>query len=247
MAKPIDILMVHGSWHGGWAWDGIAPLLREQGHRVLTPCLQGLGSDAANLRREIGLYAHVDQLEALVQKEDLRTLVLVGHSYGGALVHALEGRLADRLVAVVHLEGAVPEPGRAIIDIWDEERRSDTLKAIAEQGGGWRVPPPDPRTWGALGEEQIAWLMPKLTDQPIKTYRETMPLSDGGADCPHYYLFADDRDPQPYADVIQRFRQTPTWQIAATKGGHELIFTNPDAVLAVIHTAAEAGRLPEKL
>ncbi|NJO38173.1 MAG: alpha/beta hydrolase, partial [Rhizobiales bacterium] len=37
-----DILLVHGSWHGGWTWDGIAPPLRDLGHRVLTPCLRGL-------------------------------------------------------------------------------------------------------------------------------------------------------------------------------------------------------------
>jgi pimeloyl-ACP methyl ester carboxylesterase len=247
MADAIDILLVHGSWHGGWAWDGIAEPLRSRGHRVVAPCLKGLGGDAANLDRDIGLYAHVDQLEALVREEDLRDFVLVGHSYGGALAHALEGRIADRLHAVVHLEGAIPAPGCAIIDLWDEERRNTTLKAIADHGDGWRVPPPDPRTWGGLSEEQVAWLSPKLTEQSIKTYRETMPDNQPIAACPHYYLFADDRDPQPYEAVMERFRRMPTWQIAATKGGHELMFTNPDAVLTVIETAVEAGRLPETL
>lgn len=247
MVEPIDILMVHGSWHGGWAWDRIAELLKVKGHRTLAPTLKGLGSDTANLDEEIGLYAHVDQLEDLVHEQDLRRFLLVGHSYGGALVHALEGRIADRLYAVVHLEGAIPPPGDAVIDLWDEERRNTTLRAIAECGDGWRVPPPDPQTWGALTAEQIAWLAPKLTDQSIKTYRETMPIDQSIADCPHYYVFADDRDPQPYAAVIERLRTTPNWQIAATKGGHELMFTNPDAVLAAILTAAEAGRLPKEL
>ena len=246
MAKPMDILMVHGSWHGGWAWDGIAEPLRARGHRVLAPCLKGLGSDAANLAEDIGLHAHVDQLEALVHEQHLHDFLLVGHSYGGALAQALATRLTDRLHAVVHIEGAIPAPGRAIIDIWDDERRRATLKALAEQGDGWRVPPPDPRTWGALTDEQIAWLAPKLTDQSIRTYRETMPAEQPTPQCPHYYLFADDRDPQPYAAVIERFRKTPTWQIAATQGGHELMFTNPDAVLTVIETAVDAGHLPER-
>lgn len=247
MTKPIDILLVHGSWHGGWAWDGIAEPLRASGHRVLAPCLKGLGRDAANLAEDIGLHAHVDQLEALVREQDLRGFLLVGHSYGGALAQALEARIADRLHAVVHIEGAVPEPGGAITDIWDEKRLNATLKALAEQGDGWRVSPPDPRTWGALTDEQIAWLAPKLTDQSIRTYRETMPIDQPAPACPHYYLFADDRDPQPYAAVIERFRPMSNWQITVTKGGHELMFTNPDAVLAVIETAIEAGRLPERL
>jgi pimeloyl-ACP methyl ester carboxylesterase len=247
MAEPIDILLIHGSWHGGWAWDGIAKPLRERGHRVLAPCLRGLGGDAANLDQTIGLYAHVDQLETLVRDEDLQGFLLVGHSYGGALAHVLEGLIADRLHAVVHLEGAIPPPGRAIIDIWDDERRKATLEAIAEHGEGWRVPPPDPRTWRALSEEQVAWLTPRLTEQSIRTYREAMPDDQPIAARPHYYLFADDRDPHPYQAMIDRFRSMPNWQITATKGGHELMFTNAGAVLTAVKTAIEGGTLPERL
>lgn len=242
-----DMLLIHGAWHGGWAWDDIADCLRQRGHRVLAPCLKGLGSDSGNLHPDIGLHTHVAQLEALVRNEDLRGLVLVGHSYGGAVVHALEGRITGRLFAVVHVEGAVPKPGSKVIDLWDEERRNSVLKAFAEEQEGWRVPPPDLQSWGALSEEQIAWLKPNLTEQSLKTYREAMPSSDILADCPHYYIFAEDRDDHPYVEVIERFRRTPGWQIAATKGGHALMVTNPSAVRAVIQTAAEGGRLPEKL
>lgn len=247
MTNTIDMLLVHGSWHGGWAWDGIAKPLRINRHRVLAPCLAGLGSDAANLHRDIGLWTHADQLEAIVREQDLRDLLLVGHSYGGALVHALEGRIGDRLRAVVHLEGAIPEPGCPIMDLWDEERRTTTIAAIKDQGDGWRVPPPDPKTWGGLSIEQMAWLKPKLTDQSVKTNQDVMPTDLKSADCPHYYLFANDRDPQPYQTVIERFSQVPNWQLAATPGGHELIFTNPGAVLRVIDIAATGGRLSTDL
>lgn len=247
MAKRHDILLVHGSWHGGWAFDGIAPALRAAGHRVLAPCLSGLGRDAANLHREIDLWTHVDQLESMIRAQDLRNLILVGHSYGGALVHGLEGRVKDRLHAVVHLEGAIPAPGCSIMDLWPEDRRRSTLDLVQRQGDGWRVSPPDPGTWGALSDDQIAWLAPKLTDQAIKTYRDIMPADLEDADCPHYYLYADDRDPQPYQAVIDRFRREANWQLAATHGGHELMFTNPDAVLRVIEIAVAGGRLPSDL
>ncbi|MEM7045210.1 MAG: alpha/beta hydrolase [Pseudomonadota bacterium] len=242
-----DILLVHGSWHGSWAWDGVAATLRKHGHRVLTPCLKGLGSDAVNLAPEIGLFEHVDQLAALVHEEDLQNALLVGHSYGGALAHVLEGRIADRLCAVVHLEGAIAAPGEAIIDMWPEARRQATLAQIAETGDGWRVTPPDPRTWGALNDEQVAWLTPKLTPQSIKTYRDIFPVDLKAAPCPHYYLYADDRVPQPYAAVIERFSGAPDWQLAATEGGHELMITNPDAVMRIIEVALESGTLPPKL
>lgn len=247
MGQRHDILLVHGSWHGGWAFDDIGAALREAGHRVLAPCLLGLGRDAANLHRDIGLWTHVDQLERIVREQDLHNLILVGHSYSGALVHGLEGRVADRLRAVVHLEGAIPAPGCSIMQMWPEERRRSTLDMAEKQGDGWRVSPPDPRTWGALSNKQIAWLSSKLTDQAIKTYQDIMLVDLESANCPHYYLYANDRDPQPYQAVIDRFSQAPDWQIAATLGGHELMFTNPEAVLRVISTAVAGGCLPSNL
>lgn len=242
-----DILLVHGSWHGGWAWDEIARPLREQEHRVLTPCLRGLGSDADNLDPAIGLWEHVDQLQAIVEEENLHNMVLVGHSYGGALVHGLEARIADRLRAVVHLEGAIPEPGSSIMSMWSEERRQATQKSLSETGGGWRVSPPDPKDWGGLNDKQIAWLKPKLTPQSIKTYRDKMPADLESANCPHYYLYARDRDPQPYAAVIKRFSKARGWQVGATDGGHELMITNPGATLELIDIASERDRLPAEL
>ncbi|MDH3664218.1 MAG: hypothetical protein OEU92_30095, partial [Alphaproteobacteria bacterium] len=96
-------------------------------------------------------------------------------------------------------------------------------------------------------EEQIAWLAPKLTPQSIKTYRDKMPSDPTSADCPHYYLYAEDRVPQPYAAVIERFGKTPGWQLAATDGGHELMFTNSKTVLRLIEIAAGREPLPAKL
>ena len=68
-----------------------------------------------------------------------------------------------------------------------------------------------------------------------------------GADCPHFYLYADDRSPQPYQAVIDRFSEASNWQLAVTFGGHELPITNPEAVLRVIDIAAAGGRLPSDL
>ncbi len=38
-------VLVHGSWHGGWAWEPVAWILREQGHRALAPTLLGVSDN----------------------------------------------------------------------------------------------------------------------------------------------------------------------------------------------------------
>ena len=38
-------VLIHGAFHGGWAWDRIAPLLEKEGHTVIAPDLPGHGND----------------------------------------------------------------------------------------------------------------------------------------------------------------------------------------------------------
>jgi len=40
-----NFVLVHGAWHGGWAWQPVASRLRAAGHRVWAPTCPGLGID----------------------------------------------------------------------------------------------------------------------------------------------------------------------------------------------------------
>jgi len=240
------ILLVHGSWHGGWVWNDLRSALIAGGHKVHAPSLRGLGEDTANLRSDIGLWTHINDLEGLIIREDLNDLLLVGHSYGGAIVHGLEGRVADRLRAIVHLEGAIPAPGSSIMDGWREDYRQDVL-ALAKEHDGWLVPPPDPGVWTGLNDEQRQWMRPKLKPQSLKTYEDTMPVDLEMFTGPHVYLWAMDRPTQPYRAVVERFRHEPNWVISGTRGGHELPLTNPKAVLRAIDAAVTGVPLPAEI
>ena len=46
-----DFVLVHGVWHGGWAWQPVASRLRAAGHRVWAPTCPGLGIDDDPRRR----------------------------------------------------------------------------------------------------------------------------------------------------------------------------------------------------
>src|SRR6266581_8952864 len=72
-AKP-TIVLVHGAWADSLSWAGVVGRLQHDGYTVdvfPTP-LRGLLSDAAYLR---------DYLDAISGP-----IVLVGHSYGGAVI-----------------------------------------------------------------------------------------------------------------------------------------------------------------
>lgn len=74
MTKNVNIMLVHGAWANGSCWSKVIPLLQARGYRVTAAQLPltSLGDDIAVTRR-------------LLSAQSGPT-VLVGHSYGGAVI-----------------------------------------------------------------------------------------------------------------------------------------------------------------
>ncbi len=85
-AAPKTYVLVHGAYGGGWIWRDVAAGLRGRGHRVFTPTQTGLGERSHLLSRQITVDTHIDDVASVFAFEDLRDVVLVGHSYGGMAV-----------------------------------------------------------------------------------------------------------------------------------------------------------------
>ena len=48
-------VLLHGAWHGGWAWQRVTPLLRAAGHQVHAPTLTGVSDRAHLLNPQVGV------------------------------------------------------------------------------------------------------------------------------------------------------------------------------------------------
>ena len=112
-------MLVHGATAGGWIWQSVPRLLRASGHDVYTPTLTGLGERRHLFHPDITLDTHVLDVENVLLFEDLHQVILVGHSYGGAVITGVAERSADRLSHLVYLDAFVPEDGKAIKDLYD--------------------------------------------------------------------------------------------------------------------------------
>ena len=112
-------VLVHPAWHGAWFWKKIAPRLRERGHAVVTPTLTGLGERSHLSRAETGLDVHVTDVVNVLKHEDLRDVVLVGHSSSGAVITGVADRALERVAHVVYLDAFVPadEVSDLLVDV----------------------------------------------------------------------------------------------------------------------------------
>jgi pimeloyl-ACP methyl ester carboxylesterase len=163
-------VIVHGAWGGGWQWRQVALLLRTAGHEVFTPTLTGLGERAHLARPETDLSVHIQDVLGVLEYEDLRGVVLVGHSYGGMVVTGAADRAPDRLAHLVYLDAYAPRDGQSMLDLIAPARLPQLEEQARTVGDGWRLPPPEPITDPR-----------KRVHQPYRTYQEPVRLTQGGA------------------------------------------------------------------
>ena len=167
---------MHGGWGGGWEWAGVARSLRERGHDVYTPTLSGMGERSHVDHQQVGLSTHVEDIVSVLEFEDLRDVVLCGHSYGGMPVTGAADRARHRIALVIYIDALVPEHGQSALDL-APEGFGDALRASA--GDGWSVPVPLavlPPT-GAVPEEARERYVARLRDQPLRTFTDLIDLT----------------------------------------------------------------------
>ena len=126
-------VLVHGAWHGGWCWRPVADALRAQGHRVFTPTQTGLGERRHLLSRDITLDVFVDDIANLMEAEELRDAILVGHSFGGIAISGVADRMPEAVRHLVFLDSIVLQPGQSPFGILPAEVVAARRKLIAER------------------------------------------------------------------------------------------------------------------
>jgi pimeloyl-ACP methyl ester carboxylesterase len=122
-----NVVLVHGGFVDGSGWQGVHDALTADGYRVAivqNPTLS-LEDDAAVTRRVI------DDLDGPV--------VLVGHSYGGAVI--TEAGLDEKVAALVYVTAFAPDKGESVNTL---RRFPGRRVADADPAAPGRLPVPGP-------------------------------------------------------------------------------------------------------
>ena len=163
----MDLVLIPGLWLDGESWNDVAAPLRDSGHTVHALTLPGLESRDAD-RTNITLRDHVDAVISVVDSIE-GPVVLVGHSGGGAIAHAVADARPDHITRVVYVDAGPLGDGDVI---------NDELPVVNGE-----VPLPD---WSAFGEEDLVDLGDDLREKfrgiaipsPARVANDKQVLSD---------------------------------------------------------------------
>ncbi len=232
-------VLVHGGGHGGWCYQRVARLLQAEGHLVYTPTLSGLGERSGLLTDSIDLELHIADIAAVLHYEDLRDVILAGHSYGGMVITGAADKATDRIGKLVFLDAATPRNGQSLVDV-----AGPVINAVRPMGqvvDGIELvllPAPDAGLlYGVTEPDDLAWMAERLTGHPWKCFEQPLALRNEDAlwAIPQYHIICSSTLATRDTSLMEHARtEGRLWEIDT---GHDLMITEPtqtaDALLQV--------------
>jgi pimeloyl-ACP methyl ester carboxylesterase len=224
-------LVCHGAWGAGWAWKKMHPLMQAAGHRLVTPTYTGLGERVHLANPSIDLETHIRDVLNIIQYEDLRDIVLIGHSYGGMVATGVADRVRDRIAQLIYLDAFVPQDGQSLLDLNEpaRQRMQDAVKA----GDGWRLPPlPTPPDTTAA---DLEWMSARRVDMPIKCFEQKLRLQHGKPSVPRNYIYATRISPaDTFGQFSRLFKSDPDWNYYEIDASHSPAVTAPEVLMKLL-------------
>lgn len=228
-------VLVHGAWHGGWCWRDVARSLRRDGHEVFTPTLTGLGERVHLQSPEAGLSMHIEDIVNVIEFENLRDVVLCGHSYGGMVITGVADRIPERLAALVYLDALVPEDGNSAFDLLLPERAEAFRKDAKSLGDGWLVPAVSAEFFGVTDPVARDWVDDMCVPMAIHAFEESIHLSGRQREVQKkVYILAGAYDPSSFQAYHERYKADPDWQVHSLPCGHDVMVVLPDELATLL-------------
>jgi pimeloyl-ACP methyl ester carboxylesterase len=110
-------VLIHGAYQGGWIWQPTAARLRDAGHLVYAPSLDGCAERRHQLRPGITTETHATEIAELMFYEDLRDVVLAGTSAGGMVLCRAAELARDRIARLCFIDALALLDGERVADI----------------------------------------------------------------------------------------------------------------------------------
>ena len=221
------VVLVHGGFVDGSGWQGVYKILKKDGYDVsiVQNSTTSLAADVATTRQVIA--------------EQKGPVVLVGHSYGGAVI--TEAGNDPRVAGLVYITAFAPDAGESVASLiknpapgapvppilppqngflfLDKAKFADSFAGDVEAGKA-----------AFMGDSQVPWGVAALQGAVSEPAWRNKPS--------WYLHVTEDRMIPPPAQEFMAKRANAT--VVETKGSHAVYVSKPDVVASIIKSAARA-------
>lgn len=223
-AQKSTYVIVHGAWGGSWSFKKVDSILSARGNVVYRPCLTGQGERAHLTSPDIDVNTHILDVVNTILFEDLHNIILVGHSYGGAVITGVADSIPERIAKLVYLDAIVPNDGESVIT-----SRTDGKKGPEHQStNGFVIP-----NW--IGKNDP---LPHDVPQSLKTFTTPVKRKNPLAlALPATYIFTTDDVKHPEKDHFYFFANRAKerkWKVITMEADHNPQMTKPAELVDVL-------------
>ena len=189
-----------------------------------------MGERFPTATRKMGLSTHIRDVTTLLELEDLKEVVLVGHSYGGMVITGVPER-TTRVAKLVYLDGIVPENGESVFSIMPGMESG--FRSTADANG--MVPPWAPQDFGVTNPSDVAWMKKLLTPMPLFTHQEELDAPKMRArELQRCFVHCTQFGLGGFAEKIRREGGT----VIDINTGHDAMITEPERLSAILDRIA---------
>ena len=236
-------VLVHGSWHDGSAWEPVRAYLAEKGHRAFNPTIAGHGT---GVDKNVNHAQCTQSIIDFILEQDLRDLVLLGHSFGGTILSQVAPALPERIRRLIFWNAFVCEDGNSLLDEVPGYYRALFAELVAQSSDN-TVSLPFPIWREAFindaGLELAQAAYARLSPEPYQPFCDKLDMKPFHAlDIPRSFLNCTEDIALPPGEWGWHPRMSNRlglYRLVQMPGSHEVIFTNPTGLAEKI---IEAGR-----
>jgi pimeloyl-ACP methyl ester carboxylesterase len=221
------IVLVHGGFVDGAGWEGVYRILKKDGYNVsiVQNPTTSLADDVAATRQVIA--------------QAKGPVVLVGHSYGGAVI--TEAGNDPKVSRLVYITAFAPDKGESVASLIKNPPPGAPVPPILPPEDGYLfldrakfadsfAADVDAEKAAFMADSQVPWGIHALEGAVTEPAWRTKPS---------WYLVAtDDRMIPPPAQQSMAQRAGAT--VLESKGSHAIYVSRPEAVASIIKSAARA-------
>jgi len=230
-------VLVHGGWHGGWCWHKIVSRLKAEGHSVIAPDMPGHGRDPKPIE-PVTMVDIVGRIHETIDAQN-EPVILVGHSYGGAMITQAAEQRSDKIKSLVYVTAFLLDDGQTVMDLaeLDKESRLTGQVDVSATGDTMTVKPQVIRDcfYAQCSDEDVAFSVSRLGPEAISGLRTPMQTSAKSfGSLPRYYV--ECLKDNAISPGLQKklYSALPCERVFSLNTDHSPFFSAPDALTGIL-------------